>query len=218
MVRKEDIEKKINSMSGKYSPYQIFYDWVKMLAIAIQNGCDIMKGRVWEQREKEYLEIAGKYTREEMGKITEISWMLTELMSRKLYDWLGEIYMGSGCGNGKIGQFFTPYHISMLTAQMEMSKVSDKEIIKLYEPSAGAGGMIIAAADALERKGIDYQKKLRVVAQDLDWLAVYMTYVQLSLYGIDAEVAQGNTLEEPDINKMPRERVLFTPRRMGMLI
>lgn len=218
MTTKEDIQKKIDKLSGKYSPYQIFYDWVKMLALAIQNGCDIFHGEEWEKREKQYMEIAAKYTKDEMMEISNITEMLIDLMDRRLNDWLGEIYMMSGSNSGKLGQFFTPYNISLATAEIEMERVKDKKVIRLYEPSAGAGGMIIAAADVLNRNGFDYQKKLKVVAQDLDWLAVYMTYVQLSLYGIDAKVAQGDTLAEPDIDAIPRDRILYTPRRAGLII
>ena len=78
--------------------------------------------------------------------------------------------------------------------------------------------MIIAAAQTLKEKGVDYQRKMRVVAQDLDWKGVYMCYLQLSLLGIDAVVAQGDTLCEPYVNGYPAERVLMTPARMGMLI
>lgn len=53
------------------------------------------------------------------------------------------------------------------------------------------GGMVIAAAQVLQEKGINYQRVLDVVCQDLDWTAVYMCYVQLSLLGVKAIVAQG---------------------------
>lgn len=51
--------------------------------------------------------------------------------------------------------------------------------------------MIIAFAKAMAEQGIDYGKCLKVVAQDLDWKGVYMTFVQVSLLGIDAVVVQG---------------------------
>lgn len=91
------------------------------------------------------------------------------------------------------------------------------ERVTLNEPSCGSGGMVIATARAMLEKGIDYQKKLKVIAQDLDWKAVYMCYVQLSLYGIDAEVIQGNTLTDPYKTAYPCERVFKTPKKMGIL-
>jgi hypothetical protein len=78
--------------------------------------------------------------------------------------------------------------------------------------------MIIAAAAILQRKELNYQNCIKAVAQDLDWIAVYMCYVQLSLLGIDAVVVQGNTLTEPYTDNYPRSRIFRTPRNMGLLI
>ena len=52
-------------------------------------------------------------------------------------------------------------------------------------------------AKTMKRMGLNYQSKMKVVAQDLDWLSVYMTYIQLSLLGINAIVVQENR-EIPD--------------------
>ena len=78
--------------------------------------------------------------------------------------------------------------------------------------------MILATAKALKDIGINYQRKLKVVAQDLDWLGVYMTYVQCSMIGIDAIVVQGDTLKEPYTNNYPKSRILRTMNNMGGLI
>lgn len=80
--------------------------------------------------------------------------------------------------------------------------------------------MIIAVTKAIKEKDIDYQRAMKVVTQDLDWKAVYMTYVQLSLLGISAVVIQGDTLQEPlrRMKEYPPERIFRTPRKKGMLI
>lgn len=78
--------------------------------------------------------------------------------------------------------------------------------------------MIIAMAATLKDKGYNYQACMKVIAQDLDWKGVYMTYTQLSLIGIDAIVVQGDTLLEPYTDNYPRSRVFRTLRNMGGLI
>ena len=89
------------------------------------------------------------------------------------------------------------------------------EPITLSEPSCGGGGMIIATAKVLRDNGINFQRRLRVVAQDLDWKGVYMTYLQLSLLGIQARVVQGDTLCNPyDPERTPRSHILETPAYM----
>jgi len=62
------------------------------------------------------------------------------------------------------------------------------------EPASGAGGMILAAADVLEAKGIDPRSALYVEALDVSSLCFKMTYLQLALRGIPAMVRHANTL------------------------
>ena len=79
--------------------------------------------------------------------------------------------------------------------------------------------MIIAACKILHEAGFDFQRRLDVVAQDLDWKGVYMTYLQLSLIGCRAVVIQGDTLKEPyNISKTPKAQIMRTPAMMGALI
>ena len=79
--------------------------------------------------------------------------------------------------------------------------------------------MIIAVAKLMKESGINYQKHLDVVAQDLDWKGVHMTYLQCSLLGIKATCVQGDTLSEPfDPKKTEERRVMRTPAKMGVLL
>ena len=79
--------------------------------------------------------------------------------------------------------------------------------------------MIIAAAAALKKKGFDFQRKLEVVAQDLDWKGVHMCDLELSLLGIEAIVVQGNTLSDPYKKGVTlRSNMLVTPAKKGMLL
>lgn len=96
--------------------------------------------------------------------------------------------------------------------------IDENKKLSLCEPTCGSGGMVIAAAQVLQEKGINYQRVLDVVCQDLDWTAVYMCYVQLSLLGVKAIVAQGNTLSEPYTANHPKEKVFYTPAKRGLLI
>lgn len=63
-------------------------------------------------------------------------------------------------------------------------------------PVVGAGGMVLAFARALQEYGVNYQRELLVEATDISDICIYMTYIQLSLYGIPAVVYCGNTLSQ----------------------
>lgn len=211
---------KITEMSGKYTPYQIFSDWVAMSAISIQNSCTLMHDKVFEQRESLYINIANKYSKDEMRTMCNMNGALALVLEERFGDILGEIYMKSGCGSKSTGQFFTPYHVSYLTAKLAYeNKIKElSEEIEINEPSCGGGGMIIAIANVMKENNLNYQRQMHVVAQDLDWNGVYMTYIQLSLLGIRAIVVQGDTLQSPYPRVCDRLKILRTPAEMGAIL
>lgn len=218
----EFIIRSISSMSGKFTPYQIFTDWVTMTAISIQNSCKLIKDRIWKNREEQFRTVAKKYTDDEMKTMSDMTGALAIVLDDRFGDILGDIYMRSGCGSKYTGQFFTPYHLSYLTAKLtyenQFSHLDENDVVEVNEPSTGGGGMMIALAQIMKECGMNYQKRLHVVAQDLDWNGVYMTYIQLSLLGVKAIVVQGDTLCEPYHKGYDERRVFRTPAEMGVLI
>lgn len=221
MNYRKEIINTINKISGKYSAYEVFTDWIRCMAMSISNTVTPFHGPIWKEREDLYLNTITKYSPEERTAFSEMMAWLAETMDEGPDDILGDIYMKSGMGSKAAGQFFTPFHLSELCARVAISEeeLFTEDKISLNEPSCGGGGMIIAVAKVLQDNGINYQKKLRVVVQDLDWKGVYMCYVQLSLLGIDAICVQGDTLMEPfDPHRTERSHMLFTPARMGVLV
>ncbi|CAD6180902.1 Uncharacterised protein [Escherichia coli] len=96
-----------------------------------------------------------------------------------------------------------------MMAQMLLGDVKvlfeNKPFITLREPACGAGSMILAVADILNRSGYPAYRRMWVSATDIDPLAAGMAYIQLSLCGVAGEVVTGNSL----CNE--RRRVLLTP-------
>jgi type I restriction-modification system DNA methylase subunit len=220
MNRKADIIKDINEIAGQYSAYQIFNDWIQLMALSISNSLAIIHDKVWKEREELYANTIKKYSDRDQIKLHDLFGMLIETLDEGVDDVLGDVYMKGEMGSSVIGQFFTPFHISYLTARAGIDigrvKKSEEDII-LNEPSCGGGGMILATAKVLQEEGINYQKRLRVIAQDLDWKGVYMSYVQLSLLGINAVCYQGDSLSD-SINSIPRRRRFYTPKAVGAIL
>jgi len=202
---KREIKKIIDSMAGKYRCYDIFRDFIILSACTISNSVDKSQ---WERREKVYMDTIEKYTRDEANKIAEMLALMTLAYENRMGDFIGELYMTMEFGNKHVGQFFTPYHVSRLISHMTYKSKRDEQVITLNEPSCGSGGMIVAFAEAMRVDDRNYQTDLRVVCNDLDYDAVRMCYVQLSLLGVDAVVYQKNTLEPLD--KPPGE-TWYTP-------
>lgn len=213
-----EIIKCIEKISGQYNPHQVFTDWVQCMALATQNTCWMNHDKYWKEREDAYLATIGKYKKEEQKMMCEMHGMLTECFEKEIKDYLGEIYMKSGAGSKQTGQFFTPFHLAELTAGLTIEKITEEKTLVINEPASGGGGMILGAAKYLKNKGINYQRCMKVVAQDLDWNGVYMTYVQLSITGIKAMAVQGDSLRSAKIDTSDRRRVLYTPAYMGALM
>lgn len=187
--KKSLIIKTIQSMAGKYGVYEIFADWVKVMALSMANAVQFK-----ESRERDYNETIKRYDSAEQEKLFEMVAWLVEWADQEYYDMLGYIYMHLELGSKKAGQFFTPYNICQLMARMQDF---NEDITTINEPTCGAGGNVIALAEAMRSQGINYQQFLKAVCQDIDVKAVYMTYVQLTLYGVPAIVYQTDTLQDP---------------------
>ena len=217
-LTKERISKEILSIAGRYTPYNIFADWIECCALSIVNTVTAIHGQIWQDREKQYDAIMQKYNEEERNKFPVLFNILVEELENDPRDVLGEAFMRGGLGSDEGGQFFTPFSISRMMSEISVSAPEEGEKVSLSEPSCGSGGSIIAAALTLKDMGVNFQKTMKVVAQDLDWRCVYMCYVQLSLMGIDAICVQGDTLMDPYHKGYPERRMLRTPANMGVLI
>jgi hypothetical protein len=181
--------------STRYRLHEVFRDFCEMAAISLSNAMDYGHRDV---REARYMELVGRYERSEIARFPQILGELVESLEGRFHDALGELFMALDLGGHWHGQFFTPYEIAGLMARLTVGDVADHVrrhgYITLNEPACGAGAMIIAAADAIQEQGVNYQTAMHVVAQDIDPTAVHMTYIQLALYHIPAIVVHGNSL------------------------
>ncbi len=123
-------------------------------------------------------------------------------------DFLGKLYMDLNLGNHWYGQFFTPYHISEFMAETIISEDCQAEIegkgyLSVCDPCVGAGALLIAA-NVIKKAGINYQRDVLFVGQDIDKVAAMMAYIQLSLLGCPGYIIVGNSLKD-----MPDGHVLF---------
>uniref|UniRef100_UPI003F491EFB N-6 DNA methylase n=1 Tax=Cupriavidus taiwanensis TaxID=164546 RepID=UPI003F491EFB len=158
----------IKSFGYRHSTNDVFSDFVEMSALAISNAVD---RHHYEPREKRYLEIAKKYDRDELGRFSAMLGALTMTFEERvqrlvpngdgLADILGQTYMMLDLGNERAGQFFTPYTVSRLMAGINVGDgnpyVDRDGFVTIEEPACGAGGMVIACADALHDAGRNYK-------------------------------------------------------------
>ena len=203
MSRLNEINRLIERLLYRMDRYSVLSDVFEIAAITVSNRFD-RRPTVYEARENRYKEIVKKYDKDEQDVIvkvfTEIYLLLTGMVDRGFDDYLGKLYMMSGTSNSVAGQFFTPYDVSRMCAEVTVYQESisrsmkTNEIITLNEPTCGSGGMILAAVEALHRRGFNYSNNLLVKCGDVDSRCVHMAYLQLSLAAIPAVILHQNAL------------------------
>ncbi|MCE4369725.1 N-6 DNA methylase [Xanthomonas hortorum] len=185
----------LQRLARSRGPGRVFADFVELSCLALSNAVDKAQ---FDVREARYHEIRKGYAREEFERFAQMLGLLTLAMEQAgLDDVLGTLYMQLELGNARSGQFFTPYHVSRMMASMTVGDppaIPPHGFIDAIEPACGAGGMVVALADALLQAGVNYQHCLHVTCVDIDLRCVHMTYLQTSLLHIPAVVLHGNSL------------------------
>ena len=198
----KELVRMFESFSNKgHSRWKVWSDWITMSAIAISNATDKSHS---DEREKQYLKIVERYTKQELETFTDmLTTLFMALNDNPDQDFLGELYMRLELGSDNAGQFFTPYHVcefmSALTTPKEefQQKIEDRGWVAVCDPTCGAGALLVAFANQCKREGVNYQQKILFVAQDIDYIVGMMCYLQMSLLGMPGYVVIGDTLANP---------------------
>lgn len=191
---KKEFIKTLNSIDYSRNSYEVFADFLTLASISLCNT--YYKN---EEYENEYGRVISRYKKPDLFPV--LFGMIAEELERNPWqDLLGELYMSSDFGNKHTGQFFTPFHLSDMMAQVTIDEnlikndIEKRGYFTLAEPACGAGGLIIAAAKTLKNMGLNPQQCMYFDATDLDQKCFEMTFIQTSLLGLCGDVHWGNTL------------------------
>lgn len=219
----KSVIKLMDGLTGRYSRWEVWQDFIIMSATSIANA---MGGPYREAREKEYLARAGKYSAREIEIFAQMLCEVTSDLDRNPdQDFLGELFMALDLSNEWKGQFFTPYSVCRAMAAITYgedlkAKIEQQGWVSVNDPACGAGALLIAFANECRRPGkdINYQTSVLFVAQDIDYLAGMMCYIQLSLMGCPGYIVIDDTITHPstsydDRGLLPQggSNVWFTP-------
>lgn len=189
----------LTRLGAKHGITTVFEDFLRMSATAISNAVDKIH---FEEREKLYMEAIQKYSKEELEEFPKLLAGLVcamEPYTEEPVDILGELFHGLDLHNKYNGQFFTPGHVCDLMGKLTLGEhdkiIEERGYITVCEPCAGSGAMIMGFAKAMAESHYDYQGQMVVIATDIDLKCVHMTYIQCALYGIQAVVQHGDTLQ-----------------------
>ena len=192
--------KLIEGLTYRHSMWTVWQDFIIMAATSISNAVDPSH---FERREKMYLECAGKYTEKELAVFPQLlTEVIAELDRNPKQDFLGELFMALELGNEWKGQFFTPYDVCRAMSAITFAEDTKERIqrqgwIGVSDPACGAGALLVAFANECHERHINYQTDVLFVAQDIDFIAGCMCYIQLSLLGCPGYVVIADSLLHP---------------------
>lgn len=190
----------MDRFASRYSRWQVWNDFLGLSALSLAN---VVPGPEKEGREERYRSIMAGYRKEEQELFPQmLGLVVLALEEDPEQDFLGSLYHYMNLQQEQKGQFFTPYHIAEFMSQLQFAEdgkagLDERGYISVSDPACGAGAMLIAFANVARKHGINYQKHVLFVAQDVDRTAAMMCYIQLSLLGCPAVVAIGDSLAEP---------------------
>lgn len=218
--KQSEFQKLFSTLCYSRSNWQVWADFITMSALAISNTFD-REGETHDEREKQYMELICAYTNEELDILTQLlSVVVLALDDDPRQDFLGEVFQGLGLNSHWKGQFFTPYHMCEFMAEITLegveTEIERKGWIGVNDPACGAGALLIAARNEMEKRGLSSRNAL-FVAQDIDRTTALMCYIQLALLGCAGYVIIGDSLLDPPAGRTllpdpnPEQEVWYLP-------
>ena len=181
-------------VSNSHNPTDIFRDVCRIFSLSIRGTVTISQIEK-DEIEKQYQSFVAKYGNDGMGKIAMLLAYVVEALELRRIDFLGHVYEALNATVRGWGQFLTPDSIAKMMGHMTFSShdIVHGKIIRMDDPSCGAGALLIEAAEAYITNG-GRQGDLLLYGEDLDATACCITYVQFSLLGYAAIVTHQDTL------------------------
>ena len=181
-------------VSQSYDQRTIFQDSCRLFSLSIR-GAVTTNPTDKESIEEQYNDFLEKYGKNGMEAISHLFALTIQALEISRSDFLGHIYEAINATVKSFGQYFTPDSVARFMARCTIPEEMAKEhkIVTLYDPTSGAGALLIEAAEAFVEFG-GRQGDLLVYADDLDATAACIAYVQFSLLGYPAVVRRMDTL------------------------
>ncbi len=182
------------------SDWQVWADVITGIALSIANSTENDSQRR-QVREMEFSTCEHRIGKKALMQLFVL--IVKALDENPEQDFLGKLYMNLGLGNHWKGQFFTPYSVCQMMSSISvdtktsLADIRERGWIAVNDCACGAGATLIAAANELKKRGINYQQSVVFVAQDIDRITAMMCYIQLTLLGCAGYVVVGDSLCNP---------------------
>ncbi|WP_449632489.1 N-6 DNA methylase, partial [Rahnella aceris] len=159
-----------NETARYHHRHKVFCDFITLASVSIHNNTLFD-----EKLEQEYMETVRQYEAEDTERMAMLLAEVVMGLEAESGDFLGSLYMTLELGEAARGQFFTPFCVSRMMAEMQLgdidSLLADKPFFTVYEPACGSAGMLLAIAEVLREKGFNPTRHLWVSCTDIDPVA-----------------------------------------------
>jgi type I restriction-modification system DNA methylase subunit len=191
----KEIMKHLEAITRKgHRPQQVFDDWVHLMVYALMRD------------DKKYLEVMKRYRNDGPTQIVERNGvkirtgereadhfaaafgLLLQEMAQTDKELLGEIYETWELQNKYTGQFFTPWPVCSLMAQITGAPAAGQSV---NDCCCGSGRLLIATCKITKAKDLD---TITFYAQDVDETCVMMTALNFTFFNLNGYVYLGNSL------------------------
>lgn len=211
-----EIVKLFNSLAGARQLWELWEDAVIMFATMLSNAVD---KRFYDKREEMFRNVAGKYSEKEIQTFLQIfAEIVNQLEAEPEQDFLGDLYMQLDLGSHWHGQFFTPYNVCKMMADLQLPdelSFEDAKAVTITDCACGGGALLIASAHSYRQKmakiGLNAQDFVCLYAQDLSMVAALMCYIQISLQGYAGKIKIGDSLLHPMLDTDNGSDIWYTP-------
>ena len=188
-----------SALTNRHSRWTVWSDFVTMIAIEISNAIDESNR---PGRSEIYSSLIAKYNESDRQSIALMFCEVVRGLDQNPdQDFLGALFMGLGLSNEHHGQFFTPYNVCRMMAQITstdiQTRIEERGWISVNDCACGAGALLVAFANECRRQNINYQTCVLFTAQDIDFIVGCMCYIQLSLLGCPGYVVIGDSITNP---------------------
>lgn len=190
--------KVLNGIDQSKSRTEVFADFCELSYCALAKAASPFTDQK-DALEVQYMQVVGRYRdKDDVRKMPALLALALEAIHVGGMDFLGAVAGELGALDARLGQFFTPYHISRMMAEISLKDVvktiEANGFVTVSEPAVGAGGMVIAVADVIEGLGFDPACHLWVEATELSRTTFYMGFIQINARGVAGKITCGNSL------------------------
>ena len=190
---------------GRLARTRVFSDYLAYCALLLSSRTDPVHRK---KRLEQFKKLQEPYSDSEWQMFQQTIAEMCSVVIRNtemgyFHDLFGETYMELGGRNTALKQDFTTNDVARLISMLTIrddTELPECGYFSVSDHTCGSGALLLSCAERLQQIGFNPSAHLVVQAADLDIQCVYMTYINLSLYGIPAVIIHGDTikLEEYD--------------------